>query len=170
MATTKPPGPPPVTTPFFEKDKASMPPLVPCKAWIDWMTDSVFAQLQAIFILIEAIQEQINMLLTPDNESSVGTLSAVANTVVHTVALTRTTRITATFVNTGASDRLVYMTVTKGATTAYVLSGNATNSPSLAGTGPGVDVQMRLNVGDTIQAWQDSGADVDFTVNCEGVE
>src|SRR6185503_467459 len=97
----------PVQTPFFEKDIAVIPPVIPVKPWIDafrsWRTAIEF-----VVAAVAEIQEQINMLLTPENESSVGTLGAVADTVVHTVALTRTTRITATFVNKGASDRLVY--------------------------------------------------------------
>lgn len=155
----------PVQTPFFEEDKAQIPPKIPVKPWIDafrsWRT--------AIAYVIDIIDNG-GLEGLPANETTIGTLTAVADTVVHTVALARTTRLTANFNNTGASDRLVNVSVTKDGVTKRVATGETTNSPTKAGTSLGVDFRIRLEVGDTVNAWQDSGADVDFEVTCEGEE
>lgn len=95
-----------------------------------------------------------------DFQRASGTLIATPNTVILTVTDGYTVRVFAVFANTGATDRIVTITLNGK----VVFTGDATNSPLKAGQTLEIDLKLRLNAGETIAAWQSSGADVDYFV------
>lgn len=96
-------------------------------------------------------------------QRALGTLSAAANTIVMTIdgnAGDYTVDVYATFSNTGATDRMIALKMGG----VYVFLGDSTNSPLKAGQTLEVHVRHKILYGETIQAWQSAGADVDYFI------
>jgi hypothetical protein len=93
-----------------------------------------------------------------DMQVARGALSATPDTEIATVADGYSVRIFGTFANKGSSVRLV--TIEFEGT--RIFTGEATNSPLNPGQTLEIDIRARLEDGEGVQAWQDSGTDVEF--------
>lgn len=87
-----------------------------------------------------------------------GTLSIVPVVIMDAPASTQSVRIFGTMCNRGASTRLINIVIGG----IYVWFGDATNSPLKAGQTLEIDLRLQILPGDTIQAYQTAGADVDY--------
>lgn len=93
-------------------------------------------------------------------QKAAGALSASANTVVLTVADGYTVMQEISIANTGSSDRLI--TVEYEGT--RIFTGHATNSPLKPGMTLEIRTRHRLEEGDEITIWQDSGTDCEYYI------
>ena len=95
-------------------------------------------------------------------ERGIGTLDTTLTTVLLTIAGDYTVRITGTFCNTGATDRLL----TIEAAGIRLFQGDATNSPLRGGQTLTIDLTLKMLTGETITGGQSVGADVDYFLTC----
>jgi len=96
---------------------------------------------------------------------AIGTLSITPSVLMDAPASKQSVRLFGTMCNRGASSRIINLLIAG----VYVFAGDSTNSVLKPGQTLEIDLRLQILPGDTIQAWQTAGADIDYFLTMAAV-